>query len=217
MLRHGIMIRDFWVNICAVRCWDIRSTRSSEAWVTSLVITYTKSIWKMVMHADGEKQDFTQYFHASENNPKKWEICTVQQQMCIVQVPYQCFCWCFKRHKDSYRGKTRSCKVCTKHSQLLKGRSCWGNKRKTYFAASYFICFGSKVWKHCIMIYTGKYVHLISNKCVEKLLWCSKQCLQCFCTSLSKSLTLSSNSSDACLHKLANWNKSHVQPFPFHT
>ncbi len=81
------------------RCWDIRSTRSSEAWVTSLVITYTKSIWKMVMHGDGEKQDFTQYFHASENNPKKWEICTVQQQMCIVQVPYQCFCWCFKRHK----------------------------------------------------------------------------------------------------------------------
>lgn len=88
---------------------------------------------------------------------------------------------------------------------------------KTYFAASCFISFGSTVWKHCIMIYTGKYVHLISNTFVEKLLWCSKQCLQYFCTSLSKYLTLSSNSRGACLHKLANWNKSHVQPFPSHT
>lgn len=73
------------------RCWDTRSTRSSEAWLTSLVITYTKSIWKMVMHGDGEKQDFTQYFHASENSQKQWEICTVQHQNVHCSGPISVF------------------------------------------------------------------------------------------------------------------------------
>lgn len=53
----------------------------------------------MVMHGDGEKQDFTQYFHASENNPKNERSVLYSNKCALFKCHISVFAGAFKGTK----------------------------------------------------------------------------------------------------------------------
>lgn len=131
--------------------WDGRDTRSSEAWVT--------------------------YFRASENYPNKLfrEICTVQHQMCIVQVPYQC--------ADSAIKGIITLILEENHAHVRFAQNIPIRLRVVWSMYTSQLHTSLALVAKCgntIMIYTGKYVDLICHKFVWKLLWCSLLCLERF-------------------------------------